>query len=189
VKAQGLYPTLSLIKLTHSVEKMETKKNAKSGSRTNQKRKRSAFEILSTKVSKATGSTGAFIIALLVILTWLITGPLFKFSDTWQLVINTGTTIITFLMVFLIQRSQNKDFIAIHLKLNELIVSQDLANNRLVSVEDISEEDLKVIQAFYKHLSELAQKEISIEDSHSIDTAGLSHRRKISSRKNAQKTH
>ena len=164
---------------------MEKKKNNKPVSRKrNEKRKPSSFEILSSKVSRATGSTSAFIIALVIILTWLITGPLFKFSDTWQLVINTGTTIITFLMVFLIQRSQNKDFIAIHLKLNELIVAQDLANNRLVSVEDISEEDLKVIQAFYKHLADLAQKELSIEESHSLDIAALTHSRKTTSRKN-----
>ena len=84
----------------------------------------SAFEKLSAKVSKASGSTGAFIAALAVIVIWLISGPMFSFSDTWQLVINTGTTIITFLMVFLIQRSQNKDFVAMHLKLNELIVAQ-----------------------------------------------------------------
>jgi len=88
-------------------------------------------------------------------------------------------------MVFLIQRSQNKDFVAIHLKLNELIVSQDLASNRLVSVEEISEDDLKVIQAFYKQLADLAQKERSIEESHSPDIAGLSHKRK-STHKNPQ---
>jgi low affinity Fe/Cu permease len=168
---------------------MEKRSNKSDKKKSGEKRKPSTFETLSTKVSKATGSTAAFIIALVIILTWLVTGPVFKFSDTWQLVINTGTTIVTFLMVFLIQRSQNKDFIAMHLKLNELIVSQDLANNRLVSVEDISEDDLKVIQEFYKHLAELAQKEISIQDSHSIDIAGMTHRRKISSRKSSQKAH
>jgi low affinity Fe/Cu permease len=168
---------------------METRNNKSVKQNPIEKRKPSAFEILSSKVSKATGSTGAFIMALAVIVIWLVTGPVFKFSDTWQLVINTGTTIVTFLMVFLIQRSQNKDFIAMHLKLNELIVAQDLANNRLVSVEDISEDDLKVIQEFYKHLSELAQQEKTIRDSHSIDIAKLSHRRKVSSRKNTQKTH
>ena len=114
------------------------------------------FEVLSTKVSKSAGSTAGFVIAFLIIIIWLITGPVFRFSDTWQLVINTGTTIITFLMVFLIQRSQNKDFVAIHLKLNELIVAQSLANNRLVAVEEISEDDLKVLQQFYTHLAHLA---------------------------------
>ncbi len=164
------------------------KKTYKSRSSANQKRKPSAFETLSSRVSKASGSTAAFIVAMLVILTWLITGPLFHFSDTWQLVINTGTTIITFLMVFLIQRSQNKDFVAIHLKLNELIVSHDYANNRLVSIEDISEEDLKVIRNFYKHLAALAQKELSIEESHSLDAAALTHSRKKTSRKNSYRS-
>lgn len=146
----------------------------------NRKKVPSAFEILSSKVSAATGSTSGFLTALLIIVVWLVTGPLFGFSDTWQLVINTGTTIITFLMVFLIQRSQNKDFIAIHLKLNELIVAQSLANNRLVAVEEISEDDLKVLQKFYKHLADLAQKEISIQESHSLINANLHHDRKKS---------
>jgi low affinity Fe/Cu permease len=168
---------------------MEKKKNNKSSSRhSNAKRQPSPFEVLSSRVSKAAGSTPAFIGALAVILIWLVTGPIFNFSDTWQLVINTGTTIITFLMVFLIQRSQNKDFVAIHLKLNELIVAQDLASNRLVSVEEISEDDLKVIQAFYKQLADMAQKERSIEESHSLDIAGLSHKRKTTN-KNSPKTH
>lgn len=121
---------------------MQKTKTTRSGTKNNKSKAPSDFETLSTKVSKASGSTPAFIIALSVILTWLVTGPLFGFSDTWQLVINTATTIITFLMVFLIQRSQNKDFIAMHLKLNELIVAQNLASNRLVAVEGISEEDL-----------------------------------------------
>lgn len=164
---------------------MEKKKiNNSSSRKSNVKRQRSPFEILSSRVSKASGSTSAFITALSVIVIWLVTGPIFNFSDTWQLVINTGTTIITFLMVFLIQRSQNKDFIAIHLKLNELIVAQDLASNRLVSVEEISEDDLKVIQTFYKHLADLAQNELSIEESHSLVSAGLSHTRKTTQKKN-----
>lgn len=166
---------------------MENKKiNKPSVHNGNVKKTPSPFELLSIRVSKATGSTPAFIIALAIIVTWLLTGPIFHFSDTWQLVINTGTTIVTFLMVFLIQRSQNKDFIAIHLKLNEIIVAQDQANNRLVSVEDISEEDLKVIQDFYKRLADLAQKEISIEQSHSLDIAALTHRRKTSNKNNSK---
>lgn len=108
----------------------------------------SGFEKMSILVTKASGSTAAFIIAFFVINVWLISGPIFNFSDTWQLVINTGTTIVTFLMVFLIQRSQNKDSIALHLKLNELIVAQEFASNRLIAVEEISEEDLKVLQTF-----------------------------------------
>ena len=138
----------------------------------------SPFERLSSRVSKASGSTGAFLIAALVIVIWLVSGPIFNFSDTWQLVINTGTTIITFLMVFLIQRSQNKDFVAMHLKLNELITAQNLANNRLVAVEDISEDDLKVLQSFYKQLAKLAQNELSIQESHSLIKAQDHHKRK-----------
>src|SRR5258705_6505379 len=103
----------------------------------------SGFEKISSIVTKISGSTVAFMAALLVIIAWLVTGPIFNYSDTWKLVINTGTTVITFLMVFLIQRSQNKDSIAIHLKLNELVVAHELANNRLVSIEGISEDELK----------------------------------------------
>src|SRR6187402_2226228 len=109
----------------------------------------SGFEKMSSIVTKASGSTPAFIGALCVIIAWLISGPIFNYSDTWQLVINTGTTIITFLMVFLIQRSQNKDSIALHLKLNELVVAHEHANNRLVSIEGISEDELKVLQKYY----------------------------------------
>jgi low affinity Fe/Cu permease len=138
----------------------------------------SIFEKMSGIATKASGSTGAFIIALFVIITWLASGPIFHFSDTWQLVINTGTTIITFLMVFLIQRSQNKDSIAIHLKLNELILTHELASNRLVAVEDISEEELRVLQKFYRHLALIAKKDLSLEESHSIHEADANHERK-----------
>ncbi len=143
----------------------------------------SGFEKMSGVVTKASGSTTAFIGAVFVIIIWLITGPIFNYSDTWQLVINTGTTIITFLMVFLIQRSQNKDSIAIHLKLNELIVANELASNRLVSIEDISEEELKVLQKYYRHLAELAGKELSVEESHSIAEANMHHEQKKAAKK------
>ena len=136
------------------------------------------FEKISILVTKASGSTAAFIIAFFIIIAWLISGPLFNFSNTWQLVINTGTTIVTFLMVFLIQRSQNKDSIALHLKLNELIVAQEIASNRLIAVEDISEEDLKVLQKFYQHLAEKTKNELSVQESHSINEANANHERK-----------
>ena len=142
------------------------------------KKSPSAFENVATKVTKATGGTGAFIIAVSTILIWIVTGPLFHYSDTWQLVINTGTTIVTFLMVFLIQRSQNKDSIALHLKLNELIVANETASNHLVSVEDISEEDLKVLRKFYSRLAEMAEAEMSVEESHSSLVASRHHNRK-----------
>ena len=137
------------------------------------------FEKLSAKVTKATGSSTAFILAFLVIIVWGITGPLFNFSNTWQLVINTGTTIITFLMVFVIQQSQNKDTIAIQLKLNELIAASDTASNRLVDVEELSAEELQTLKTFYRRLSELAKKESDIHATHSIDEAQDNHRNKI----------
>ena len=91
------------------------------------------FEKFSARVTKAAGRPLAFSLAVLVITVWIITGPLFHYSDSWQLVINTGTTIITFLMVFIIQQSQNKDAIALQLKLNELIASSSAASNRLIT--------------------------------------------------------
>ena len=98
------------------------------------------LEQFSLKATKATGTSTSFVLALTVIVIWGITGPLFQFSDTWQLVINTGTTIVTFLMVFLIQRTQNKDALAIHLKLNELVAALEGASNRLIDVEDLTED-------------------------------------------------
>jgi len=98
------------------------------------------LEQFSLKATKATGTSMAFILALSVIIVWGLTGPLFRFSDTWQLVINTSTTIVTFLMVFLIQRTQNKDAQAIHLKLNEMVAALEGASNRLIDVEDLNEE-------------------------------------------------
>jgi low affinity Fe/Cu permease len=122
-------------------------------------------------VTKATGSTGAFILALALVIIWAISGPFFHYSENWQLVINTGTTIITFLMVFLIQKAQNKDSLAIQLKLNELVAAHEFASNRLVNVENMSEEDLKVIQKYYSSLSRMTKKEESLQQSHSIDEA------------------
>ena len=111
------------------------------------------FDRFSNKVTKATGSPVAFMIAVGVVLLWALTGPIFKFSDTWQLVINTGTTIITFLMVFVIQQSQNKDTMALHLKMNELIAASRTASNRLIDAEDLGEEELTAIKNFYIELS------------------------------------
>jgi low affinity Fe/Cu permease len=129
------------------------------------------FDSFSTKATKLTGSPWAFMIALGAIIIWATTGPLFGFSDTWQLIINTSTTIITFLMVFIIQQTQNKDTTAIHLKLNELIASNKFASNRLVDAEDLTEEELQVLKKFYIRLSSLAEKEDDIKASHSIDDA------------------
>jgi len=129
------------------------------------------LEQFASIVSKGAGSTGAFVAAFVLIAGWALSGPLFHFSSQWQLFINTGTTIITFLMVFLIQKAQNKDSLAIQLKLNELVAAHEFASNRLVSVEDMSEEELKVIQKYYSRLSLLTKKEETLQQSHSIEEA------------------
>ncbi|MCE3280874.1 MAG: low affinity iron permease family protein [Bacteroidetes bacterium] len=134
------------------------------------------FEKMAHYATTFTGSTPAFIIAFFVIIIWLVTGPIFNFSDTWQLVINTGTTIITFLMVFLIQRTQNKDSKAVHLKLNELVASLQGPSNRMVDVEDLSEDELDLLAVYYKHLAALARTEKDLSVSHSIDGAQKLHK-------------
>ncbi|WP_246794473.1 low affinity iron permease family protein [Burkholderia perseverans] len=115
-----------------------------------------AFDGFAATVTRWAGSPLAFCVAVLAIVAWVVTGPIFHYSDAWQLVINTGTTIITFLMVFLIQQSQNKDSVAVHLKLNELLASQRDASNRLIGIEDASENDLRRIAAAYLELAEQA---------------------------------
>ena len=153
------------------------------GKRNNQKNGfRNKFENMSASVTRATGSSTAFLIALLTIVAWGVTGPIFKFSDTWQLVINTGTTIVTFLMVFIIQQAQNKDSLAIQLKLNELIACDERASNRLIDVEDLSQEELETLKKFYIRLSELAEKENDLFSSHSVDEATGLHKHKFESR-------
>ncbi|MCF0056139.1 low affinity iron permease family protein [Dyadobacter sp. CY356] len=129
------------------------------------------FEKIASKITNWTGSSPAFLIAFLIILAWGIMGPVFKYSDTWQLVINTSTTIITFLMVFIIQKSQNKDSKAIHLKLNELIAASRHASNRMVDIEDLSEDELNVLHQFYQKLSDISEDDDDIHRSHSIDAA------------------
>ncbi|MEO5942850.1 MAG: low affinity iron permease family protein [Ferruginibacter sp.] len=148
-------------------------------SSTTKKLKVSFFERFSNKVTKAAGSTAAFVGALSIVIIWAATGHFFHYSDVWQLVINTGTTIVTFLMVFLIQKSQNKDSLAIQLKLNELVAAHEFASNRLVDVENISEDELKVIQKYYARLSNLTKKDESLQESHSIDEAADNHDQKM----------
>jgi low affinity Fe/Cu permease len=137
------------------------------------------FNHISNWVTHKVGSPVVTIIAFLIVIIWALTGPLFGFSDTWQLVINTGTTIITFLMVFIIQQSQNKDTAAVHLKLNELIASNEKASNRLVDIEDLTEDELMVLKQFYIRLSEKAEKENDLHSSHSLDEADDNHSKKI----------
>lgn len=141
------------------------------------------FENFAVWLTKFTGKTAAFLLAVSSLIIWGITGPVFNYSDTWQLVINTGTTIITFLMVFLIQRSQNKDSLAIQLKLNEIISAVDGASNRLVDVEDLSEKDLELLKRHYKKLASLIEKDISLTKSHSIEEAESRHNRKLKTQK------
>jgi low affinity Fe/Cu permease len=136
--------------------KKETKKNDQN----EHKPKGSFFETLAAKVTTATGSTPAILIAFGVVVVWAATGPLFHFSETWQLVINTGTTIVTFLMVFLIQKTQNKDSLAIQLKLDELVAVNNSANNMLVDVEDMTEEEMKVLQKYYQNFTGKPTKEM-----------------------------
>jgi len=137
----------------------------------NKKKQDSFFERSATAITCWTGSSAAFLTAFGIVLFWAISGPLFHFSDTWQLVINTGTTIVTFLMVFLIQKSQNKDGKAIQLKLNELIAASRHASNRMVDIEDLTEEELDVLRQYYQLLADKAERDEDIHTSHSIDAA------------------
>lgn len=132
---------------------------------------RSFFEKFSSRVTDFTGSTMAFSFALLIVIVWACAGPIFHYSETWQLVINTGTTIITFLMVFIIQKSQNKDSLAIQLKLNELVASTKGASNRLIDVECLTEEDLKLLRTYYEKLNTLSKKSKDLQETHSIEEA------------------
>jgi len=145
---------------------------------TSNKNKATNFGRFSTEVTKITGRPVSFFTALIIVAVWAITGPIFHFSDTWQLVINTGTTIITCLMVFVIQQSQNKDTIAIHLKLNEIIAATQGASNRLIDIEDLTEEALEALKKFYIKLSDLAELEQDIQATHSIEDAEGLHIRK-----------
>jgi low affinity Fe/Cu permease len=141
------------------------------------------LEAASRAVTQWTGSSWAFALAVLVVVVWLVTGPVFHYSDTWQLVINTGTTVVTFLMVFLIQRSQNKDSRAIHLKLNEIVAALEGASNRLVDVEDLSEEELTTLHGYFCALSDMAKRDLSVTRSHSIEEAVAGHTQKLKKHK------
>jgi low affinity Fe/Cu permease len=134
-----------------------------------------ALEEFSQKATKAAGSSNAFLLAIATIVVWILTGPIFGFSDTWQLVINTGTTIVTFLMVFLIQRTQNKDSLAIHLKLNEIVAAIEGSSNRLIDVEDLTEDEIQTLHKHYQKLSEMAKKDLKLTQSHSIEEAEARH--------------
>ena len=141
------------------------------------------LERFSHQATMASGTSYAFLVALSVIVIWAITGPLFGFSNTWQLVINTGTTIVTFLMVFLIQRAQNKDSVAIHLKLNEIVAAMEGASNRLIDVEDLSEAEIAALRNHYLKLIQLAKEDENLTATHSIEEATSRHGRKYKKKK------
>src|SRR5882757_7579897 len=131
----------------------------------------SGFEKVSNTITTYSGSSGVFMLAIFLILVWGVSGPIFQFSNTWLLIVNTGTSIITFLMVFLIQKSQNKESIAVQLKLNELIAASNYASNRLLNIQDLSEHELDTLHEHYKSLVELTQKAKSNTQSHSVEDA------------------
>ena len=130
---------------------------------------------MARRVTFWTGTSQAFGTAVAVVLIWALLGPVFNFSDTWQLVINTGTTIVTFLMVFLIQRAQNKDSQAIHLKLNEIVAALQGASNRLINVEDLTEDEVRLLHRHYARLVALARESGEFTKSHSVEEAATRH--------------
>ncbi len=130
-----------------------------------------SFDAFSNKVTKATGSPAAIISVFTFIILWGMTGPLFHFSDTWQLVVNTASSIITFLMVFIIQLSQNKDSAAVQLKLDELIAANLGASNRLIGVENLTEAELNVMKKLYIKQAEASKMKGDLFSAHSIDEA------------------
>ena len=131
------------------------------------------FDHFASSVTRWAGSPTAFCVALLSVLIWAALGPIYHFSENWQLVINTGTTIVTFLMVFLIQQSQNKDSVALHLKLNELLAANRHASNRMIGIEGLDEQDLRQVADFYARLSERAKGSGTRKELHSIDEEGM----------------
>jgi low affinity Fe/Cu permease len=120
-----------------------------------------AFNNFAKHCASVVGSPWAFILAVIIVMTWVVTGPQFHYSDTWQLVINTGTTIVTFLMVFLIQNTQNRDAKAVHLKLDELIHGVKGARNSLIDLEDLSDQELKVLQQQFERLRKKSDSRLS----------------------------
>ncbi|GAB2562267.1 low affinity iron permease family protein [Spirosoma aerophilum] len=129
------------------------------------------FDHLANRITHLTGSSGAFLTAFTVVGLWAVMGPLFDYSEDWQLVINTGTTIITFLMVFIIQKAQNKESLAVQLKLNELIAATKGASNRLVAVENLTDDELAVLCQHYQTMAEVTRQASDLRKSHSVEEA------------------
>lgn len=143
--------------------------NSSSSSYADRSAMQSKFDHFASLVTRWVGTPAMFCVAVIVVLLWAFSGPFFQFSETWQLVINTGTTIVTFLMVFLIQQSQNKDSVAIHLKLNELLASNQEASNRMIGIENLDEQDLREVAEFYMRLAQRATQSSPQKEVHSID--------------------
>ena len=143
------------------------------------------FSRFASTVTRWTGSTWAFIAALAIIAAWGLIGPLFHYSDTWQLVINTGTTIVTFVMVFLIQRAQNKESPAVQLKLNEIVAAIEGASNRLINVEELSEGEIQVLRRYYAEIAKICSQRSNVLESHSIEEARDRDDRKAKTRQSA----
>jgi len=141
------------------------------------------FERFTSKAVKLTGSSGAFITACSLVIVWLATGPLFHYSEFWRHVLHIVTTIIIFLMVFLIQKNNNKDSLAIQIKLNELVAANTDASNRIVSIEDLSEEELVRLNKYYTSLAELTKREENLNTSLSIEDTTIIHDEKESIKK------
>jgi low affinity Fe/Cu permease len=146
-----------------------------------------AADRIAAAVTHWAGSSWGFGVALGTVTVWAVTGPVFGWSDTWQLVINTGTTIVTFLMVFLVQRTQNRDGLAIQLKLNELVAAIEGASNRLIDVEDLSEKELKTLHVHFRRLVDRARDDADLTASHSVEEAEQRHLAKRGPRKQVQK--
>ena len=141
------------------------------------------FERFTSKAIKLTGSSGAFIAACCLIVVWIATGPLFHYSEIWRHALHIGATIITFLMVFLIQKNENKDSLAIQIKLNELVAANNDASNRIVSIEDLSEDELIRLNKYYSSLAELTKREENLNTSLSIEDTTIIHDEKESIQK------
>jgi low affinity Fe/Cu permease len=152
-----------------------------------QHRRHGFFERVAAAITRWTGSGSGFGVAAGTIIVWALSGPLFGWSDTWQLVINTGTTVVTFLMVFLIQRTQNREGLAIQLKLNEIVAAMQGASNRLIDVEDLSERELKALHLHFQRLAAMAARDDDLLASHSIDEAEERHASKQEHRQSARR--
>jgi low affinity Fe/Cu permease len=137
------------------------------------------FARLAEKITQFTGTTAAFCLAAGIVLVWALLGPVFHYSETWQLIINTGTTIVTFLMVFLIQRAQNKDSLVLHLKLNELLAATKGASNRLINAQDFTEEEIQLLHQYFCLLADKAKADRDLGRTHSVEEAEENHAYKL----------